>query len=171
VNVETRQVVDYSRQLHCFAAPSNGLHRVEQCQSTCGRHGPPRGGWGRPDQLFRRGLGRSGSRRRVPSTGGGVIPEPARQHVPRALRRVDLGAGEFWPFRPRDLVSGCRWGCRVGPGWTGRHHHGRHGRGGDNDPSHSDLVTRHLVQIFHPRLPCRPRPSPRGARALTAGTV
>src|SRR5271163_2153039 len=26
VNVETRQVVDYSRQLHCFAAPSNGSH-------------------------------------------------------------------------------------------------------------------------------------------------
>jgi hypothetical protein len=26
VNVETRRVLDYSRQLHCFAAPSNGSH-------------------------------------------------------------------------------------------------------------------------------------------------
>src|SRR5271155_1609148 len=61
VNVETRQVVDYSRQLHCFAAPSNGLHRVKQCQSACGRHGPPQEGLGRPDQRFR--LRRSSSHR------------------------------------------------------------------------------------------------------------
>jgi hypothetical protein len=26
VNVETRRVLDYSRQLHCFATPSNGSH-------------------------------------------------------------------------------------------------------------------------------------------------
>jgi hypothetical protein len=30
VNVETRRVVDYSRQLLCFAAPSNGSHMSEE---------------------------------------------------------------------------------------------------------------------------------------------
>jgi hypothetical protein len=36
VNVETRQVVDYSRQLHCFAPPSNGSHGTSLRRSRTG---------------------------------------------------------------------------------------------------------------------------------------
>lgn len=41
----------------------------------------------------------------------GVVPEPACQHVPQALRRVDLGAGELAARSPRG--SGIRVLARV----------------------------------------------------------
>ena len=79
--------------------------------------GRPRGEQGRPNQLFRGGLRRSGSR--LPCPGARVVLEPAGQHGLQASRRIDLGAWELWPGRACHLVSGDGLGVGSAPAVPG----------------------------------------------------
>ncbi len=96
------------------------IHRYFQLMPESGR--PRR--VGAAPQLFRRGLGRAGSRR-FPSPGVGVPGHRAGARLGETPRWVCREAADDRAVRPEDLVRPRCW-CRVGAGCTGH----RHGRGG-----------------------------------------